>query len=98
MIKVNGKTYDNNASTYDLDTLYLDKARESYKIVCNDDLRDDFEDNVSWSIVENEEEKDMSDYCKCVFKGYDCLLKSYLVVMSKSTQEEDLQEIIDALS
>ena len=98
MIKVNGKTYDNNATTYDLDKLYLDKARESYKIVCSNDFRDDFNDNVSWSIIDNEVETDMSDYCKCVFKGYDCLLKSYIVVMSKQTQEEDLQEIIDALS
>ena len=103
MIKVNGETISNNGSTYDLDTLYLDKARESVKIVSTDNILGKFSDNVSWSEITTDEEgqeieTDMSDYSKCVFEGHDLLLNSYVVVMSKSTNEEDLEEIIEALS
>lgn len=98
MIKVNGNIYNNNATTYDLDKLYLDKARDSIKIVCNDNILNEFTDGVEWFSGEDEENlQDMSDYSKCIFKGQDTLLNSFMVVMSKPTEEEDLQAIIDML-
>ena len=102
MIKVKNKIY-NEATTYDYDNLIIDKRRDSIKIVCKEDITQIFDDGVVWykdGPIESEEDVnwvDMSDYSKCVFKGHDVLLDSYVVVMSKPTEEEDLQQIIDML-
>ena len=97
MIKVNGNIY-NEATTYDLDKLFLDKARDSIKVVCSENILNEFQDDVEWQKGNTEEDlEDMSEYSKCVFKGQDTLLGSYVVVMSKPTNEEDLEAIIDML-
>ncbi len=97
MIKVNGKTYQ-EATTYDYDNLIIDKARNSVKIVCNEDIREDFIDGVEWYKGDSEDTlEDMSSYSKKVFSGKDELLGTYIVVMSKWTNEELLESMINDL-
>lgn len=97
MIKVNNKVY-NDATTYDYDNLIIDKRRDSAKVVCNEDIREDFIDGVEWYKGDSEDTlEDMSAYSKKVFSGKDELLNTYIVIMSKWTDEELLESMIEDL-
>lgn len=100
MIKVNNKVY-NDATTYDYDNLIIDKRRDSIKIVCSEDITQVFQNGIEWYKSDSSDSEDpwtdMSSYSKKVFSGKDELLGTYIVIMSKWTDEELLESMIEDL-